>query len=410
MTKIAEKLCLSFTFIEIMSKIAFDNTEVAFKYKSNADLKRAYRLFKMVGKPWLVSLGKTMTPIAFKLRLPIKGLIKSTIFKQFCGGESMNECDHTISTLYKYSVGTILDYSIEGQVEEAEFDATRDEIIETIKKAKGNPAIPFGVFKPTGLARFELLEKFNDPKAVPSAAEKDEFSRIIERIDSICKFAHENGLPIFVDAEHSWIQDTVDRLVESMMVKYNKEKAIVYNTYQMYRHDRLDHLRESIEKAKLGGYKFGAKLVRGAYMEIERERAAEMGYPSPIYPNKAETDKGFDAAVTLMVEEIEHTALSCGTHNEDSSQLLVDLMEKYHIAKDDPRIYFAQLLGMSDHISFNVANEGYNVTKYVPYGPIKMVMPYLLRRAQENTSVAGQTGRELTLLTKELKRRKLDNQ
>lgn len=389
-----------------MSKIPFDNTEVAFNYKSDKDLKRAYKLFKLVGQPWLVSLGKSATPLAFKLGLPISGIIKNTIFKQFCGGETIDECDSTIQTLYENKVGTILDYSIEGQNEEEEFDFTRDEIMLTIKKAKDNPAIPFGVFKPTGLARFELLEKLNDVNAELTLLEKNEFTRVLNRIDDICGFAQKSGVPIFIDAEHSWIQDTVDRIVESMMAKYNKEECIVYNTYQMYRHDRLDHLKMSIEKAKREGYKFGAKLVRGAYMEIERERAEKMGYEDPIQPNKEATDRDFDAATTVMIEEIEHTALCCGTHNEESSQLLVDLIEKHNLAKDDKRIYFAQLLGMSDHISFNLANEGYNVTKYVPYGPVKKVMPYLLRRAEENTSIAGQTSRELDLLSREVKRRK----
>lgn len=386
--------------------ISFDNTEVAFKYKSDKDLKRAYYLFKLVGKQGLVRFGKAMLPIAFKLHLPIKGLIKNTIFRQFCGGEAIDECDATIQTLHEYNVGTILDYSIEGQTKETDFDLTKKEILLTIKKATGNKAIPFAVFKPTGLARFELLEKLNDVNAELTTAEKEEFSRVFARIEEICSFAHANGVPIFIDAEHSWIQDTLDRVIETMMARFNKESCIVFNTYQMYRHDRLQHLKESIEKAKREGYKFGAKLVRGAYMEIERERAAEMGYPSPIQPDKMTTDADFNAAVTLMVEEIEHTSLCCGTHNEDSSNLLVELMEKHNLDKEDKRLYFAQLLGMSDHITFNIAHHGYNVAKYVPYGPVKEVMPYLLRRADENTSVAGQTGRELTLISKERKRRK----
>lgn len=386
--------------------ISFDNTEIAFKYKSDKDLKRAYTMFKLVGKSWLVQFGKRMVPIAFKLRLPLIGLIKGTIFKQFCGGETIDECDATIQTLYENNVGTILDYSVEGKTDEQDFDFTRDEIIATIEKAKNNKAIPFAVFKPTGLSRHGLLEKLNDFNAEPDVLEKAEFTRVVNRINDICEHAFKSDCPIFIDAEESWYQDTLDRIVETMMAKYNKEKCIVYNTFQMYRHDRLEYIQKSIEKAKREGYKFGAKLVRGAYMEKERERAAEMGYPSPIQPDKESCDRDFNEATRLMVQEIEYCGLCCGTHNEDSSHLLVELMKEHNISKDDKRVYFAQLLGMSDHISFNLAFHGYQVAKYVPYGPVKEVMPYLLRRADENTSVAGQTGRELTLLSRELKRRK----
>lgn len=387
--------------------ISFDNTEIAFKYKSTKDLKRAYTMFKLVGKSWLVQFGKFMVPIAFKLRLPINGIIKATIFKQFCGGETIDDCDNTIQTLHENNVGTILDYSVEGKTEEEDFDATRDEILATIEKANGNKGIPFSVFKVTGLSRHALLEKLNDEKAEPTVLEKAEFVRVVNRINDICKHAHDSKVPIFIDAEESWIQETLDRIVESMMAKYNKETCIVYNTFQMYRHDRLQHIKEGIEKAKRAGYKFGGKVVRGAYMEKERDRAAEMGYPSPIQPDKISTDIDFNAAIKLMVEEIDHCAICCGTHNEDSSHMLVDLMEEKNIAKDDKRVYFAQLLGMSDNISFNLAYHGYQVAKYVPYGPVKEVMPYLLRRADENTSVAGQTGRELNLISREWKRRKL---
>lgn len=386
--------------------ISFDNTEIAFSYKSDKELKRAYTMFKLVGKSWLVQLGKKMVPIAFKLRLPINGLIKSTIFKQFCGGETIDDCDETIQTLFDNKVGTILDYSVEGKTEEVDFDATRDEIMATIEKAKGNKAIPFAVFKVTGLSRHALLEKLNDINVEPTVLERAEFARVVDRINDICAHAHKSDCPIFIDAEESWIQNTIDRVVEAMMAKYNKEKCIVYNTLQMYRHDRLEYLRNGISKAKREGYKFGGKLVRGAYMEKERDRAAEMGYPSPIQPDKETCDIDFNEGIRLMVQEIEHCALCCGTHNEESSLLLVDLLEEYGVAKDDKRVYFAQLLGMSDHISFNLAHAGYQVAKYVPYGPVKEVMPYLLRRADENTSVAGQTGRELSLISKEWKRRK----
>lgn len=386
--------------------ISFDNTEVAFKYKSDKDLKRAYSLFKLVGKSWLVGLGKAMMPIAFKLHLPIKGIIKKTIFRQFCGGETIDECDAVIQTLYDNNVGTILDYSVEGQTKEEDFDGTRDEILATIDKATGNKGIPFAVFKATGLSRHGLLEKLNDEKAELNASEKEEFVRVIQRINDICQHASENKVPIFIDAEESWIQNTLDSLVESMMVKYNQDKCIVYNTFQMYRHDRFAYIEKSIEKAKHGGYKFGAKLVRGAYMEKERDRAAEMEYPSPIQQDKNSTDKHFNQGLHLLIDNLEVCYFCCGTHNEESSHLLVQLMKEFEVEKSDKRVYFAQLLGMSDHISFNLAHHGYNVAKYVPYGPIKKVMPYLLRRADENTSVAGQTGRELDLISKEWRRRK----
>lgn len=388
--------------------ISFDNTEIAFKYKSSKDLKRAYTLYKLVGKPWLVSFGKWITPIAFKLGLPIKGIIRNTIFRQFCGGETIDGCDDTIATLYKYNVGTILDYSVEGKIKEDDFDATCDEIVATLTKAKGNPAIPFAVFKVTGISRHGLLEKLNDPENELTDSEKREFADVVKRVDRICKYAHDSGTPVFIDAEESWIQNTIDRLAESMMKKYNTEKAMVYNTLQMYRHDRLDYLKEQLEVAKREGYKLGVKLVRGAYMEKERERAGVMDYPSPIQPDKVSCDNDFNTALKVLVVELEYCAFCCGTHNEESSLYLADLMEQYNIEKTDRRICFAQLLGMSDHISFNLAHHELLVSKYVPYGPIKEVMPYLLRRADENTSVAGQTGRELSLISKEWRRRKGD--
>lgn len=386
--------------------ISFDNTEIAFKYKSSKDLKRAYSLYKMVGKPWLVSFGKWVTPIAFKLRLPINGIIRNTIFRQFCGGETIDGCDDTISTLYKYNVGTILDYSVEGKIEEDDFDATCDEIVATLTKAKGNLAIPFAVFKVTGISRHGLLEKLNNPENELTELEKREFADVVKRVDRICKYAHDSGTPVFIDAEESWIQNTIDRLAESMMKKYNTDKAMVYNTLQMYRHDRLAYLEDELKVAKREGYKLGVKLVRGAYMEKERERAGVMGYASPIQPDKVSCDNDFNTALKILVQELEYCAFCCGTHNEESSLYLADLMEQYNVEKTDRRICFAQLLGMSDHISFNLAHYELLVSKYVPYGPIKEVMPYLLRRADENTSVAGHTGRELSLISKEWRRRK----
>lgn len=386
--------------------ISFDNTEVAFSYKSNKDLKRAYRLFKLVGKPTLVRLGKWFTPLAFQLRLPIQGLIKKTIFRQFCGGETIDECDPTIALLDVYGVGTILDYSVEGKLEEDDFDATCNEIIATLEKANGNPAIPFAVFKVSGISRHGLLEKLNNEGADLTDAEKLEFIEVTKRVEKICAKAVEVKTPVFIDAEETWIQNTLDRLAIAMMKKFNGKRALVYNTVQMYRHDRLEFLKACYEIAQREQFILGIKLVRGAYMEKERERAHEKGYPSPIQPDKSSCDVDFDSALRFMVNHLDRFAICAGTHNENSSALLAQLIEEKGLDKQNDRLYFAQLLGMSDHISFNLSNAGYRVAKYVPYGPIKEVMPYLLRRADENTSVAGQTGRELGLLTREINRRK----
>jgi proline dehydrogenase len=387
--------------------ISFDNTEIAFQSKSNSDLNRAYWLFKLIGNPTMVKVGKWSTNTALNIGLPINGLIKKTIFKQFCGGETIQECAKTIANLGKFGIGTILDYSIEGKTKEEDFDATVDEIIATIHAAKNDPTIPFAVFKVTGIGRFDSLEKANNGTTQLTENDRLAFQLIVSRVDKICLSAFENGVPLFIDAEETWIQDAIDTIVRDMMRKYNKEKAIVYNTLQMYRHDRLAFLHAEIEIARAEGFHYGVKLVRGAYMEKERLRAAEKGYPSPIQPDKITCDNDFNHALELVVKNIDSMALCSGSHNEKSALILTDLMTKKQIEKSDKRIYVAQLLGMSDHISYNLAYAGYNVAKYVPYGPVKEVMPYLLRRADENTSVAGQTGRELSLIMTERKRRKL---
>lgn len=388
--------------------ISFDNTEIAFKGKSNKDLKRAYWLFKMVGSPSFVKFGKCATNCAFKIHLPISGMIKKTIFHQFCGGESIKESDPTIAELGKYGVGTILDYSVEGKTSDKDFDATVAEIIGTIHRGKTVENIPFAVFKTTGIARFSILEKANDGIENLTKKDKVEYEHIVTRISKICQAAYDSNVPVFIDAEETWIQNTIDRIVFDMMLQFNKEKAIVYNTAQMYRHDRYVFLEKEIENSKKNSIFYGIKLVRGAYMEKERERAKEKGYPSPIQENKAATDKDFNKALELVLSNIGSVSLCAGTHNEESSSYLAELIEKHGISRDDKRIYFAQLLGMSDHISFNLSDAHYNVAKYVPYGPVKEVMPYLLRRADENTSVAGQTSRELNLIMKETRRRKLN--
>lgn len=385
--------------------LSFNNTEISFSGKSNKDLNRSYWLFKLVSNQTFVKIGKSLTTFAISMHLPIKGMIKATIFKQFCGGETIQECDKAIKELGKFNIGTILDYSVEGKETEKDFDACCTETIETIKKAKDDKNIPFCVFKVTGLARFGLLQKVSSKIAL-SEPESKEYERIKDRVNAICKAAHDAGVPIFIDAEESWIQEAIDMMATQMMIAYNKEKAIVYNTYQLYRKDRLAYLKHSFELAKQSNYFLGAKLVRGAYMEKERKRAIENNYPSPIQETKEDTDRDYDAALEFCAEHIDRIAICAGTHNENSSMKLAELMKKKNISPNTKNIYFSQLLGMSDHISFNLANEKYNVAKYVPYGPVNEVLPYLIRRAQENTSVKGQTGRELSLIMKEKERRR----
>ncbi|HET6224742.1 MAG TPA: proline dehydrogenase family protein [Bacteroidia bacterium] len=385
--------------------LSFNNTEVAFSGKTKNDLNRSYWLFKMVSNSGFVKLGKSLTTFAINAHLPIKKMIKATIFKQFCGGETIDECDKTIAELGKFNIGTILDYSVEGKETEKDFDACTAETIATITKAKNSNYIPFCVFKVTGLARFELLEKVSASYNTLTPEEQKEYGRVQLRVNTICKAAHDAGIPIFIDAEESWIQQAIDNLANQMMILYNTEKAIVYNTYQLYRKDRLAYLKHTFQLASESKYYLGAKLVRGAYMEKERARAAEKGYPSPIHDTKQNTDTDYDAAVLFSIEHADRIAICAGTHNENSSMKLAELMQQKNINPQDKHIYFSQLLGMSDHISYNLANAGYNVAKYVPYGPVREVLPYLIRRAQENTSVKGQTGRELSLIIKEKERR-----
>jgi proline dehydrogenase len=353
----------------------------------------------------LVKISPILLKIAFFLRLPIKELVKRTIFEQFCGGESIETCGQRIKDLAKYQIGTILDYSVEGKSNEEDFNRVTQETIRTILKAKDEKNIPFAVFKTSGLARIELLEKLSNSKEELSKEEKSEYERVKERIKTICSTAYENNVRIFIDAEESWIQDAIDKLATSMMRKFNEEKAIVFNTLQMYRWDRFAYLKQSYADAENGNYFLGLKIVRGAYMEKERERAEEMGYPSPIQKDKKSCDNDYNLALTFCIGYIDKIALCAGTHNEESSILLTKLMAENNLLKDDNRVYFSQLLGMSDHISFNLSKHGYNVAKYMPYGPVKDVLPYLIRRAEENTSISGQTGRELALIIKEKNRR-----
>ena len=343
---------------------------------------------------------------ALKLRLPINFVVKRTIFKQFCGGETISGCAPTIKALGSQGIGTILDYSVEGKTQEDDFDKTTAIIIDTIKKAKQEKNIPFAVFKITGISQFSLLEKASDKEIELSEKELAELAKVEERILNICKTAYKLNVPVFIDAEESWIQDIIDTWAFEMMCLFNKERTIVYNTIQMYRHDRLKFLKSCVQKAVDKKVSYGVKLVRGAYMEKERERALDMNYPSPIQIDKQATDDDYNQAQSFILDNIHHFSLVAGTHNEESSMQLARQLEKYQIAKDDHRVFFAQLLGMSDHISFNLSSEDFNVAKYVPFGPVKEVMPYLLRRADENTSVAGQTSRELSLIVTEKNRRR----
>lgn len=385
--------------------LSFDNTEIAFKSKSNSELNRAYKLFKMVSSNSLVAFGKWATNVALSIRLPIRGIVKKTIFKQFCGGETVIECDKTIKELWKYKVGTILDYSVEGKEEDEDFENTCLEILRTVARANADEAVPFSVFKLTGITTFSLLEKMNEGNTL-SDIETQKKDELIGRVDRICKAAFDANTPVFIDAEESWIQDAIDAIAEEMMAKYNKKRAIVFNTVQMYRHDRLNYIKELRGRAAEAKYIPGLKVVRGAYMEKERDRAQEKNYPSPIQPTKEASDKDYNLSLDFCLQNISGFEICAGTHNEESSLYLTELMKKYKVENGDSRIYFAQLLGMSDHISYNLSSAGYNVAKYVPYGPVKEVLPYLIRRAQENTSVAGQTSRELSLIMKERKRRR----
>jgi proline dehydrogenase len=384
----------------------FDNTEVAFSYRSNAALKQARFLFASMGSPTLTKIGIGFTKMAMAIKLPINGIIKSTIFKQFCGGETMEEAAETATMLAKYHIGVILDYGVEGKEGESEFDKAVPEFLKAIDFASSQQNIPFISIKVTGFSRFSLLEKLH-AKAELNASEQEEWQRVEHRIDTICARAAEKNIKVLVDAEESWIQDPIDELTDKMMEKYNSPKAIVYNTFQLYLHSRLPFLKTSFARAQERKYLLGAKLVRGAYMEKERARAAEKNYPSPVQPDKNHSDQDYNEALGFCIENLENLELFIGTHNEKSCMLAAQKMQANNINFKHPHIYFSQLFGMSDNISFNLAQQGFHVAKYLPYGPVADVMPYLMRRAQENTSVAGQTGRELGLINTELKRRKL---
>ncbi len=388
------------------STLDFTDTITAFADKTDSELKEKYRLFRLLNSPALNAFGTRAARLALSWRLPVEGLIKGTIFTQFCGGETIEESQNTIERLAKAHIGTILDYSVEGHTTEAEFDETKDEIIKTINRAKADPNIPFSVFKVSGIAPLSTLEIMCQKKKLDAKNQK-ESERIYGRVEEICAAAYSVSQPTFIDAEETWIQDAIDEMATEMMKKYNRERPIIFNTLQLYRKDRLQFLKDSFESAKNGGYFLGVKLVRGAYLEKERERALDMGYDSPVHASKAATDADYDAALLFCLNHHDEIAFVAGTHNEKSTALLVNEMQARNIRPDHPNIHFSQLYGMSDNLSYVLGKNGYNVTKYVPYGPVRHAVPYLIRRAEENSAVTGQMSRELELINAEMRRRQI---
>lgn len=385
--------------------IDFQNTEISFERKTNQDLKKMSWLFGMMSKPWLVQWGSKLTLWGLSIGLPIQGLIRKTIFDQFCGGVSLEDSKKTIEALAQYQVETVLDYGAEAKSSEADFEKTLHEFISVLDFAAENKSVEIISAKITGIASFDILEKKS--AGIPlTEIEQKSWEKTMSRLDQLCQHAEQKKVSLFIDAEESWIQQAIDDATDEMMAKYNREAPIVYNTFQMYRHDRLDFLKASLKKAEAGAYILAAKIVRGAYMEKERARALEKGYASPIQKTKMDTDRDYNEALLFCFENMQNTALCLASHNEQSTRLLVDLIEEKGVDKKHPHLSFCQLYGMSDHLTFNLAKAGFKVGKYVPFGPIKDVVPYLIRRAQENSSVNGEVGRELQMIQKELKRRR----
>ena len=385
--------------------IDFNDTEIAFQHKSDFDLARSYLIFLLTKSPFLVKFLSRSARLFLDMGLPIEPIIKATVFKQFCGGETRKEYQKVIAQLARSGIGAILDYSVEGEGDEAEFDNTAQAIIQTIRAARFADNIPCACMKMTGIGDAALFAKMTLGSAL-TPDEETAWSRLRGRLEAICKQAADAGTPIYIDAEESWIQDAMDELAEEMMQAHNQSKAIVFTTLQLYRTDRVDYFKRLIAMARQKSFRLGVKIVRGAYMEQERDRARRFGYPSPIQPDKPATDQAFDACIHLFVENIENVEICVGTHNEYSCKLLVGLMAERGIATNHPHIYFSQLYGMSDHISYKLAHAGYNVTKYLPYGPVASTLPYLARRAEENTAIAGQMSKELEIIIRERQRRK----
>lgn len=384
----------------------FNNTKIAFSLKSDSELERGYFLFRLIKSAPLVKIGTTVTKFALKSSLPVEGLIRATVFDHFCGGISETDCMPIVDKMMSKNVYSVLDYSVEGKEDKEQFDSVMDKTLLLIDFAKDNKSMPFAVFKPSGFGRFELYQKITENIAL-SPEEKEEWARVVARYEKVAKACFDKNVCLLIDAEESWMQTAADDLLEDLMEKYNREKVVIFSTLQLYRYDRMDYLKALHLRSKAKGYKIGMKLVRGAYLEKERERAEENNYKDPICANKKETDDNFNAVLQYMFDNLEDMAIFCGTHNEESSYLFRDMINGSKYAKTDSRLWFGQLFGMSDNISFNLAEEGFNVAKYLPFGPVKDVMPYLIRRAEENTSVAGQTNRELGLIRSERKRRKL---
>lgn len=386
-------------------KLSFDNTERAFAHKSNTDLWKAYRLFQSFSYPFLVKNGPRIANWAMNVGLPIKSLIRKTVFHQFCGGESIADSDSCARELHQHNIGAILDYSVEGEGTNDDFIHTFQELERVIMEASSRPEYPFAVFKCSGIGPFSVLAA----KASSSELTKEQeiaYHQFVERFNRLCQLASDHHVKLLIDAEETWIQKTIDDLVYANAQSFNQEEIVVYNTIQLYRKGRIEEIKKQIDCAREQGYKLGFKLVRGAYMEKESTRAIELEYPNPIQDSKEATDQDYDAALRLCFEHRDILSIMAGTHNEKSSHLLAQLIEDHQLDHADDRFWFAQLYGMSDHISYNLAYEGFNVAKYLPYGPVKEVLPYLSRRAQENSSVKGQSSRELTLILREIKRRK----
>ena len=388
--------------------VSFDDTSIAFQHKSDQELLLSYLIFGLTKSPFLVKFLSQVAKLTLSMGLPVKPLIKATVFKQFCGGEKKEEYSKVIAKLGKAAIGTILDYSVEGTEDEVGFEGTKKELLNIIEQSKSNPNIPCTCMKMTAIGLFEIFEKVTS-NDVLSKDEQREWNKVKNRLEDICKASCQAGKPIYIDAEESWIQAAIDRLAEEMMSTYNKDKAIVFTTLQLYRWDRIDYFERLIEQARSGSYKLGIKIVRGAYLEKERERARHLGYKSPVNATKSETDREYNKAVEIFIDNIDVVEICVGTHNENSCKLLVQYMTENNLANNHPHIYFSQLYGMSDNISFNLANAGYNVSKYLPFGPVESTLPYLARRAEENTAIAGQMSKELDIIVKERRRRKTAN-
>lgn len=384
----------------------FDNTEIAFASKSDADLERAYFLFRLIANQPLVKIGTHVAQFALKSHLPVEGLIRASVFDHFCSGTSAEESLEVVNVLADQKVYAVLDYSVEGAKEEISLDDCLTNILATIELSAQSENIPFTVFKPSGFGAFDLYEKVSFNKAL-TTEEKAAWERVRQRFIACCDLAQKTGMKLLIDAEESWIQPAINLIVEEMMALYNRESAIVHTTAQMYLKDKLSYLKKLKDKAKAEGFIAGVKLVRGAYMEKERQIAEEKGWSDPICSTKEDTDINFDQAWKFILENLSHFSLYFGSHNERSTYAIIAAMAENQIPKDHPQLWFGQLYGMSDHISFNLAHHGYKASKYLPFGPVRDVLPYLIRRAEENTSVAGQTVRELELLQKERKRRKI---